>query len=340
MRISGETEAFDALQVLAARRREIPLTLITNRPLRKSKKMPKRHKEALRREVAGQIEAQLRANRRRPFRGRVAVDLELGLPVGRYEAEQRHVVKEYLDLLTGSVYSDDAVIDHLTVSSSYREGPAEVTVRCHPVDLFAAGFDRSFRLGPELGLHDPDAHPRTVPWGLRTFDRHDEENLRYEESLLEEIDRLDGEEEDAHEDDDDADFYPDISEVNRELADPDLRRRVGANLEENIGLAIGARLTDQGFDSHDRPGPPPAWLEEVAAGDLGDIEHLPRDHPGCFLLPVPPETGTKAGKPDWDETLRRCFRARAGRPWRWGSARFGEPLILDVAVRGGAVWGT
>jgi Holliday junction resolvase RusA-like endonuclease len=336
MRISGETEALDALQVLAARRREIPLTLVTERPLRKSRKMSKKAKETLRREVLDQVETQLRRRRRRAFRGRVAVDLELRLPRGRYEAEMRSVVKEYLDVLSGSLYGDDAVIDHLTVSCSYADGPARVKARCQPVGLFAASFDRSFRLGPELGLHDPDAHPRTLPWGLRGFDHHDEEVLRYEEGVVAELDRLDAEEEAAFEEDEDADFFPEVSEGSREFADPDLRKRLGAELEDSIGLAIGAKLTHQGFDSCDRPGPPPGWLDEVIAGDLGDVDRLPSEHPGCFLLPPPPEAETGAGGPRWDDAVRSCFRARAGRPWRWASAIFGEPLVLDIAVRAGA----
>jgi hypothetical protein len=335
MRISGENEAYDVLQVLAARRREIPLTLVTERPLRKSKTMSKKDKESLRREVLGQIEAQLRHRRRKAFRGRVAVDLELRLPTGRFEAEMRSVVKEYLDVLGGSLYSDDAVIDHLTVVCSYADGPAAVRARCQPVGLFAASFDRSFRLGPELELHDPDAHPRTLPWGLRGFDHHDEEVLRYEEGVLEELDRLDGEEEAAFEEDEDADFFPDLSEGSREFADPDLRKRLGAELEDSIGLAVGAKLTQQGFDSRDRPGPSPSWLDEVLAGDLGDIERLPSDHPGCFVIPPPPEVETGPDGLRWDDAVRGSFRARAGRPWRWALATFGEPLVLDIAVRGG-----
>ena len=77
MRLKGKTEAADALQVLATRRRELPLSLITERPLRKALRMPRKTKTTLREEVRGQIDEQLRKRRRRAFRGRVAVDLEL-----------------------------------------------------------------------------------------------------------------------------------------------------------------------------------------------------------------------------------------------------------------------
>jgi hypothetical protein len=337
MRLKGKTEAADALQVLATRRRELPLSLITERPLRKAPRMPKKTKTTLREEVRGQIDEQLRKRRRRCFRGRVAVDLELLLPRGRYEAEMAPVVKEYLDVLCGPVYADDAIIDHLMVTCSYTdEGVAKALVRCLPVDLFAAGFDRSFRVSRELGLQDPDAHPSTQPWGLRGFDRHGEEVLRYEEAILAEVDRLDADEHAAFEEDEGEDFFPDVSEAYRELGDPQLRETLGPELEENIGLAIGRRLTDQGFDSRDRPGSPPGWLEEVVAGDLADVVRLPAAHPGCFTLPAPPERQRGSGELSWDRILRNWFEAKAGQPSHWELALFGEPVVLDIAVRGGA----
>src|SRR5690349_20912991 len=130
MRLSPETEALDALQALASRRRELPLVIKTERPLRKTKRTPKPVRESLRAEVLSQIEAQLKERGRRAFRGHVAVDLELQLPEGRYGAAMGPVVKGYLDVLVGSVYSDDAVVDHLTVSCSYAPGGATVRVRC------------------------------------------------------------------------------------------------------------------------------------------------------------------------------------------------------------------
>lgn len=337
MRLDGPTEAVDALQVLATRRREIPLSLVTERPLRKSPRMPWKIKARLREEVLGQIGEQLRESRRRAFRGHVAVDLELILPRGRHEAEMAPVVKEYLDVLSGPVYSDDAIIDHLMVTCSYAdETVAKVLVRCIPVDLFAVRFDRSFRVADELGLHDPDARWATLPWGFQGFDHHDKEMLRYEEGVLAEVDRLDADEQAAFDEDEDEDFFPEVSEVYSELADPQLRETLGPELEKNIGLAIGRQLTDQGFDSRDRPGRPPGWLEQVVAGDFADIVHLPASHPGCFALPPPPERETEAGKLSWDRILRNWFSSKAGRPAHWGLALFGEPLVLDIAVRGGA----
>lgn len=336
MRLSGESEARDALQVLASRRRELPLTLETDRPLRKSKRMPRRERERLQREVLEQISHQLKGRRRRAFRGHVAVDLELRLPAGRHGAGIAPVVKAYLDVLGESAFYDDSVIDHLIVSCVRSPGAgATARIRCHPVNLFAASFDRSFRVAPELGLHDPDAHPSTQPWGLRGFDRYDEEALGYEEGVLAVIERLDAEEEQAFEEDEDEDFYPEVGESDRELADPQLRESLGPELRRNIGHAIGRKLTNQGFDSRDRPGPPPGWLEEVIANDLGDVEHQSTAHPGCFTLPPPPEGRRKDGEPTWDLAVRRTFFARYGAPWEWGRALFGEPLALDIAVCGG-----
>ncbi|HEX6666527.1 MAG TPA: hypothetical protein VF081_08035 [Solirubrobacterales bacterium] len=336
MRLSSETETLDALQVLAARRRELPLTIVTSRPLRKTKRTSKRVREALRSEVLGQIDAQLKERRRRAFRGRVAVDLELQLPEGRYGAEMGPVVKGYLDVLVGSVYSDDAVVDHLTVSCSHAPGGTTVKVRCQPVDLFAASFDRSFRVAPELGLHNPESHPATLPWGLKGFDRYEQESLAYEEGILGEIHRLNAEEELAFEEDEDADFFPDVCEADRELADPQLRESLGPDLEKTIGYATGRRLTDQGFDSRDRPGAPPDWLDEVLANDLGEVRRLPEAHPGCFTLPAPQERKRRLGESSWDWEARKCFVSRSGSPWYWRRALFAEPLVLDISVRGGS----
>lgn len=336
MRLSPETEALDALQALASRRRELPLVIKTERPLRKTKRTPKPVRESLRTEVLSQIEAQLKERGRRAFRGHVAVDLELQLPEGRYGATMGPVVKGYLDVLVGSVYSDDAVVDHLTVSCSYAPGGATVRVRCQPVALFAASFDRSFRVAPELGLHDPEAHPATLPWGLKGFDRYEQESLAYEEGILGEIHRINADEEFAFEEDEDVDFFPDVSEANRELADRQLRESLGPELEENIGYSTGRRLTDQGFDSRDRPGAGPGWLDEVLANDLGEVRQLPQEHAGCFTLPAPREQERGAGERSWDWEVRRCFASRWGPPWSWGRALFAEPLVLDIGVRGGA----
>ncbi|HEU5062454.1 MAG TPA: hypothetical protein VFT79_04790 [Solirubrobacterales bacterium] len=336
MRLSGSIEEFDALQALASRRRELPLTLETDRPLRKSRRMPKSVKQRLHREVLEQINSQLREQGRRAFRGHVAVDLDLQLPTGRYEAAMAPVVKGYLDTLVGSVYSDDAVIDHLTVTCSYAPGATTVKVRCQPISLFAATFDRSFRVASELRLHDPEAHPTSLPWGLKGFDHYEQESLRYEEGILAEINRLNFDEELAFEEDEDADFFPDVSDGNRELADPQLRESLGPELERNIGYSIGRQLTDQGFDSRDRPGTPPDWLREVLANDLGEVDYLPSTHAGCFTLPPPLEEERFDGEPSWDWLVRKGFTSRASSPWHWSRALFGEPLMLDIAIRGGA----
>jgi hypothetical protein len=125
-------------------------------------------------------------------------------------------------------------------------------------------------------------------------------------------------------------------EAYRELADSQLRETLGPELEENIGLAIGRQLTDQGFDSRDRPGRPPGWLDEVVAGDPAEVVRLSASHPGCFTLPAPPEREREQGELSWDRVLRNWFHSKAGRPSHWGMALFGEPLVLDIAVCGGA----
>jgi hypothetical protein len=291
----------------------------------------------LRQELLAQVEEQMRQKSRRAFRGPVAVDLSLALPSGYEDTGLKTLVKAYLDVLGESAFFDDAKVEHLIVSRSVSTSEkAEIAVNCLPLTVFAASFDRSFRVAAELALTDPDTHRTTKPWGLHRFDRHDEEVLTYEEGILRRIEEVDAAEQEAFEEDEDATFFPHLSESDCELGDRQLRESLGPELAQSISLAIGRKLTDQGFDSHDRPGSPPGWLEEVVTRDLADVEHLSAEHPGCFTLPAPPQSKRATGDPSWTHEVMRAFAYRFGSPWRWGWATFGEPLVLDIAVRGGA----
>ena len=339
MRLSPESEAKDALEAMAARRRELPLVLISEQPLRKpAGTKPTRTMGLLRRQLLADVAGQMDRQNRRTFRDRVAVLDFLRLPPERDETGLKPIVKAYLDVLGESAFFDDAKVEHLIVTRVHsRTGKAEVTVRCLPLAIFAANFDRSFRVAPELELSDPDAHRTTKPWGLHGFDRHDEEVLRYEQGVLERIEEVDAAQAEAFEEDEDADFDPELSEANRELGDPQLRESLGPELRQSIALMIGRKLTDEGFDVRDRPGAPAGWLEEVVANDLGDVEHLSAERPGCFTIPAPPQVKRAAGEPPWSQGIRRAFALRYGSPWRWGvgelrrTARFRH---LDQGRRG------
>jgi hypothetical protein len=338
MRLNADSEAEDALQAMAARRRELPLLLVSEQPLRKPKgRKQVRAMALLRDELLAQIDRQMRRARRRAFRGEVAVEISLAHSRERSDTGLKPMVKAYLDVLGESAFFDDAKVEHLiTQRSLSRSDKTEVTIRCLPLSVFAANFDRSFRVDGELALIDPDAHPQTVPWGLRHFDEHDRWQLGYTRGILATVEELDRAEEEAFARGEEDEFYPEVSDSNRELTDPQLRESLGPELRENIARSLGSMLTDQGFDARDRPGPPPGWLEEVVADDLGEVERLSTDHPGCFSLPLPPQRPRGGDEPEWSLELARGFYSRYSSPWEWGTARFGGALALDIGLRGGA----
>lgn len=344
VRLSTEIEHTDFLNVLAAQRRELRLTMATGRPLRHPKTATHRRQFApLRAQVARQIDLQLDARGRRAFRGRIAVELLLGVPgSGRHDAGLPPLVKAYLDLLKGPVVFDDARIDHLLVLRQPVAGDRTVVLaRCLPLSIHAAEYDRAFRLLSELGTipAEPprflDGRPVDRIWGLDRFDRYAREVTDEEERVLALIDELDCEHDEQLADDPDSDVDLDIPRGFEEFADPEVRADAREHLLRATGLACGEELTDQGFDARDRPGKPPVWLEEARAQHGADLLELDDDAPGCFVLPAPPERSAAAGGANWARMIAGVFSQRAGwRPWR--QARFGGPLALDIAFRGSA----
>ncbi|MEJ7784470.1 MAG: hypothetical protein WKF96_06675 [Solirubrobacteraceae bacterium] len=116
VRLSKPTEQRDILDVLAVSRREIRLSLQSDRPLRKGSNRVQRQRVAqIRDDLSREIETTMSADARRMFRGRIAVELRLALPEGRNDAALGPIVKAYLDLLSGSVVPDDERVDHLIV---------------------------------------------------------------------------------------------------------------------------------------------------------------------------------------------------------------------------------
>lgn len=323
VKLSRDTEISDSLNVLAANERRLELTLTSVRPLRKPQtRMQTKQLAELRRHVTTQIFDQLDKAARRTFRGPVAVEIRLALPADRHAAHLPTVVKDYLDVLKGPVIFDDATVEHLLVlrAPSPASG-TEVLVRCLPLRLFAADYDRVFRVLPEY--EDVTAAPETKPapgelwttpeWGYGHFDKYARERLRYDQGQLRYIQDLDAEEDHQLAEDPDADVYLDLRPGEWELADPDVRAAWREHLESSIAKARGDWVSDQGLDARDRPGPAPAWLDETRALDIADVLELNDGGPGCLVLPAPWEHPTPAGQPRWSGVVEREFlKLRSG----------------------------
>lgn len=347
VKLSRGTELSDTLNVLAATERELDLTLTTDRPLRKPRTtLQTKELAELRREVAAQIFDQLSERARRSFRGPIAVEMHLGLPAGRHSAQLSTAVKAYIDALKGPVVFDDATVAHLLV---LRGRPpvdgVQVRVRCLPLRLFAADYDRAFRVLPEY--EDVTAAPATVsaaegpfatePWGYRHFDRHDMDRLRSEENELRYLRDLDADEAEQLAEDPDADIDLNLPYDKRELEDWQVRDSLRMHLENAIAEARGDWLTDQGLDARDRPGPAPAWLDETRALGSADVLELEDGGPGCIIVPAPRWPGrTRAGEPTWNALVEGGFLAARSRADAEGPPAFRGPIALDIALRGGA----
>lgn len=179
MLLTARTEHVDFLKVLAATRREVRILLETDEPLRKPRPRQAARLRPVSARAREQLVAQLGSARRRPFRGRVAVRLDLSLPEAYGDLGLRRVVKEHVDLLHGLVFANDAVVDHVEAHRTIRKaGPARAELRCLPLATFCDDFDRAFRLWDEI----PGAVPERG-WG-RHFDEHDRSILGYEEGIL------------------------------------------------------------------------------------------------------------------------------------------------------------
>jgi hypothetical protein len=349
VRLGRRSEHNDSLNVLKADQRELSFTLSTERPLRKGQ-TPKQRKQLakMRREVAALMSRQMDTEARRVFRGPISVQMHLRLPEGRHDAGLPPVVKDYVDLLSGRVVSDDKRVDHLLILRGPLADQAEVTIRCLPLSIAAAEYDRAFwilgengaiaTVAPDLELNqapflDGAPNPDLPPWGLTPFDHHQRENLRRQRGVLSVIADIDAQEAEQLEEDPDALVDLDIPPTYDEFHDPQVRDSVRSDFEESVGLALGAELTDQGFDARDRPGGYPSWLAETVDLDAADVLQLADEGPGCFVLPAPTERETPPGERSWPERVEHECSSRLRDP-RWARSRFGGPLILDIALRG------
>ena len=347
VKLSRDTELGDCLNVLAANARELELTLTTERPLRKPKTMLQTKQLVdLRRDITSQIFDQLSTRARRSFRGPIAVEFRLGLPSGRHGAQLTTAVKAYLDALKGPVVFDDATVEHLLV---VRGAPpingAEVRVRCLPTRLFAADYDRAFRVLPEYedvtaapeSIPDPAA-PWTTPepWGYRHFGRDAMDRLKHAEGQLRYLESLDAEEAYQLTEDPDADVELDLSYDDEGLADWEVRTSLRMHLEKVIADAHGDWLTDQGLDARDRPGPAPSWLDETRALDAAEVLELGDEGPGCIVVLAPWRHNMGPGQPNWTTLVERGFLEARSRSQSRRPPTFRGPVALDIALRGGA----
>jgi Holliday junction resolvase RusA-like endonuclease len=350
VRLSRQSEERDALNVLAADRRELALNVCTERPLRKPRN-PKQGKtvQRLRAQAAEQIAEQLDSSARRAFRGRVAIELRLSVANEPITPALATMVKDYVDLLVGPVVVDDSRVDHLMVLREPSDGErAEATLRCIPLSIFAAEYDRAFRiLGDGGAIAAVTPNPEEFPdaryvnaapnpsyrWGFSHFGSFEQERLRSDEAVLDLLNRLDDDEEQQLAEDPDAWVDLDLPPGYDEFADRDTRDSVRLELEKSVAFGRGDWMTDQGFDARDRPGPAAAWLDETVELDLADVVSLPDAGPGCFLLPPPPERETPTRESSWEQHAASLIASQALHgPWR--GARFRGHVVLDVALRG------
>lgn len=326
MLLSSKTETVDYLNVLAADRRQVRVEIQTSEPVRKppSGRSPKLR--AINRQARDEFESQFSG--RRPFRGPVAIRLELTLPQRFARYGLRPIVKQHIDLLHGLAFANDKAVEHLAVRRRVADVElVRANLVCVPLSVFCEDFDRAFRVADELDLQAP-----ARGWGA-PFDEHDGWWLGHELGLLDAIDDLDTQEEEQLAEDPDAYVELEISESMREFTDRQVRAYNRELLVESIAHARGRWLCDQGIDSRDRPGPAPAWRREAHRLDTADLLTLPDSGPGCFMLPGP-RTGRRAsGEHPWQWHLESAIRLQLSAHHMTG-ARFSEPIALDIALGG------
>jgi hypothetical protein len=330
MLLTSRSEKIDALRVLEATRREVRFLLPTHETLRKPRPGQSGWTRRASEEARTMMIATLAERHRVAFRGRVAVRLDVALRPADAELGLRRVAKEYIDLMRGMVYSDDAVIDHVEV---HRRRAARdrtlAVIRCFPLVVFNADFDRAFRVWDELGFQAPDRG-----WG-RHVDDDDRELLAHDESVLGIILDINAEEEEQLAEDPDAAVDLDIPGAMIELRDWEVRDSAREHLIGSIARSRGTWLCDQGVDFRDRPGPRPHWAVEAQGLDTHDIVGLRDTGPGCFVVPAPPRRPRGQGEPTWDDRVRDAITHQLERD-QMNDVRFEGAVALDIAFRAGS----
>jgi Holliday junction resolvase RusA-like endonuclease len=325
-------EVADYLDAIAVWNRGLRMRIKTAELLRQggSRQGRARQQEMLR-EARQQLTDQMRAQRRRRFRGDVSVELDIFASDEPEPPSAPKSVKRYLDALSGIVYADDRQVSHLSVirftgdhpimrrrrargSSRRASGGVRVHLTVLPVRLYVADYQRFFRLGDDM-VH------RASSWDL------DSDATAFFEDRWNATDdlRLDDLRDERREEEAGAGVS---AWIDRELAD-----RLREFRDREIAELEGRLLLDQRPKREDRPGTPKAEMDDEMLARLG----LPKPHdlgpyelPAHFWLPLPPEA---SGGPAWEQTVRDEMAMHRSR-WRLLPTAFDQPLALDISIQG------
>ena len=307
-RLSPESEERDAQAAMKAAQLDLPLPLHLGKVLRNKGGEPM---NVVRAQGRSQIREQLATLGRQPFAGEISLILELEILGGGDQPGLRRAVKGHIDLLDKEeqlVLDDDKNVAHLIVfvHRAIGEEPA-ATMICTPLTTFGEDFDRAFRIANEQEPDEPAVTAtfidgQSIPfdptkWGLGPFDETDRELLRFNEEVVNVIRDLDAQDDEQLRADPDADPDYDVPDSFGELTDRTVRDANRDHFERVAATERGRWLADQSIDAVDRPGAPPAWLDEVRARHAAEVTSVDNSTAGTFWLPTPrEEPGTsKAG---------------------------------------------
>jgi Holliday junction resolvase RusA-like endonuclease len=315
--------ARDYLDAIASWSRRVLLQIETVELLRKPRgRSQARRQEHLLEDARSQLRTEMRARRRRAFRGEVSVELTIFAPSDVVAPSAPKSVKRYLDGLNGIAYADDRQIAHLVVRRFADD---------HPYRQHSPSAPRS----PSPARTHPSVHVSVMPLRLYVADydrafagrarRHDEEldeEQDYEDRR--ELSRLYEErEQDAEGDGIYGLGNTDLVGTLRDLRETEIRR-----LEIN-------RLLRQEPDRSDRPGPAPnRHLTLRESGN--DVALLLRRYgipETIWLPPLLTERRDGEGEP-WARLARNQLIAHRE---KWGPILpdfFDQPIALDIAIFG------
>lgn len=332
------------LDAVDGQRRCLRLKLVSDDLLRKpSTAVQARRMRTLADDLAEQACDQMHSRGRRPFRGEVAVGIDLHAIGVQQPAASPPAVKAYLDLLQGIAYRDDGCIACLRVTRHAKDNPL---FRGVPEDWVYSGAKPRFPHGPKSHVE-----VRITIQPLRTYVADVDRLFRLREKVFEDRygDDLDadgaeffGSRFDHFEDDGRLD---ELREEERDEAErrglyaagglfeahPELAANVSRMRKAELRALRRKLLLDNGPGPLDRPGPPPA-VTRLLWHSNPSLKRLDSDDtfgPGRFLLP---EVAGVPGAIPWRQHVRREMTDIHGR-WRILDVLIGAPLALDIAVR-------
>lgn len=331
----AEGDLQDYFDALAYWKRLLLLRVETDELLRRGTKRSHRtRQERLLEAARGQIRAQMRARKRRPFRGLVAVDIALHAFGHGRAPSSRHSVKRYLDAMSGLVYADDRQVAHLVVHRFADDWPgraravetigrdslrsltdksARVDVFVSPARVLARDWERAFRLGATFD--DTYAHPASdfeKDWNKMTRERWTSEDEDRLDELLDEARA-------------DRQGRGDLHHLPTDIADS-----IRQWHREELSELLQRRMLDQLPDAHDHPlGADPQFDPELLmAAGFSEPGPRPRwDLPGQFWLPL------DTAEALWATRVRELMAEHRSR-WSVLPKAFDRPLALDIAAFG------